>query len=106
MKSILAWLIWFALLGCSGTRPELPYPTPRVNSEKITMAIRQYTSRADWTASGYFRQIEDATVSLPVQVALARDGTACLIDNQQWANWKQEAVVRCQTAWRIRRFTR
>lgn len=86
------------------SRPFPPEPKLTDPDSRITAGIEQYTTMEQWKQSGYFRLVEDASIALPVQVAFSSgDNLACILTNSQWANWRERQVVRCSTAWRIRR---
>lgn len=99
MRILVAMLCAILLaVGCGGnTLPPAPRPTDR--NAKPTVAMREYTSHVQWQQSGYFR-VGDELIDLPVFLAIAADGTACIVSGAQWALWHTHTVVACAERWR------
>jgi hypothetical protein len=98
--AFFAALLFFILVGCFGGVP-LPAPTPTATKNaKRTVAVYEFVSRQQWEQTGYYRSGEDALIELPVLIAVANDRTACIIDGRTWANWRDQQVVLCSSAWR------
>ena len=100
-KQLILWLLSFVVACAYG--PRLPEARSTDRNAKITDVLEQYTTRAQWQRSGFFRVVEDAAIALPVQVAIALDGTACIVTHQQWMYWRERAAVACETNWRPKR---
>lgn len=95
------WLLMFtACLGGAGGLP--PEPSPTDKNAKPTIAMQEYASRFQWQRSAYYRT-EDTMIDLPVFLAIAGDGTACIIGGQEWALWREHKVVACPGKWRFPR---
>jgi len=101
MRFLLTALLLAASACFQGNLPE-PIPITTKNA-KITVSTTMFVSYGRWERSGYFRADRDAVVNLPVMIAIAQDGSACLIDDKIWALWRERDVVACKTSWRFRR---
>lgn len=56
----------------------------------------------DWQRSGFARP-EDPILSFPVLLAVAKDGTVCIVTGDVWAIAKRGDFVTCADRWRLRR---
>lgn len=100
--------LWLGLIligmafGCA-RGPIITKPRPGAANGKATVAMREYTSRLQWQRSGYYREFEDAVREYPVFLAIAGDGTACIVSGAVWAMWQRQDVVVCSEKWRFLR---
>jgi hypothetical protein len=102
MRKIGMLLLGLGLIGCARSVIE-PEPKPTDRNAKRTVGIGAYASQAAWSRSVYYRPLDDAVIAMPVFIALAADGTACLIDGMIWGSWRENDVVVCQNRWRFQR---
>jgi hypothetical protein len=88
---------------CLNGGPGLPAPA-RVSDRnaKEVRRVFEVSSRADWQTSGFYR-IGDETIDVPLLLALANDGTLCILDGRTWATLRPGQQVACRVPWRNRR---
>lgn len=96
-----ASLLALGCCACLGTYQLPPEPGRGDLNAKPTTETREYVTRGAWQQSGFYRTGDEA-ISLPVFIAIANDGTACLIPTDVWAVWRYGRMVECKS-WRIAR---
>lgn len=97
MKRIL-WLLLSAVVpACGGYVAPLPELT-RIENSRVIRGVEFISSEASWRASGYWRQGDSPAG--PFFVAIAADGSVCLVSNSVWAVARQGDRISCNTAWR------
>lgn len=97
-------VVWLALAvaGCLNYGRVPPEPRLTDRNAKPTVAMHEYTSRMRWQQSSYYRT-GDELIGLPVFLAIAADGTACIVEPAVWALWHEHKVVACPNQWRFAR---
>lgn len=98
---ILPILATIVALSCGGPPAELPPPRGAV--AKLTNHMLTYGSIDAWKRSGYYRQNDEIDLSLPITVAVAGDGTACILLASQMVLWTDHTAVTCYSKWRFQR---
>lgn len=102
MHRLLAYLAIIAvILSCGQAPAELPPPRGAV--AKLTNRMLTYGSINAWKRSGYYRQNDEIDLSLPITVAVAGDGTACILLPSQMVLWTDHTNVTCYSKWRFQR---
>ena len=96
-------LILLFVIGCLGTHALPPEPSIASSNAKRTIALHEYTTRGSWERTGFFRVDQDVLITLPVRLAIAADGTGCVIEDDVATVWRYDRVIGCATPWRIAR---
>jgi hypothetical protein len=94
-------LLALLLLAACGTN-SLPdtNPAPAANVRRVARVAA--LMRDDWEHSGW-AVVNDPYFGWPVLLAIATNGSACVIPGPLWAVLKRGDGVACETAWRVRR---
>lgn len=99
--------MWRAVLGllaldCLGGVGIPPEPRAGAENSKIVTDIVLVNSAFVWQRSPYYRMGDD-TLSMPLYVAVAEDGTACFLSAERWATYHQNEREPCPGEWRMAR---
>jgi hypothetical protein len=102
MRTLLLLLAPLLLGACFGTNvlPEEISPYPNGKNRPI-QGVTSYANIYEWQRSGY-AQISDGIMDWPIFVAIATDGTACLVSSAVRTIAKSGDYVDC-APWRVRR---
>jgi hypothetical protein len=98
----MKYLTLLLLCACFGGNALPEEISPYANGKnRPIQGVTSYANIYEWQQSGYAR-ISDGIMDWPIFVAIAKDGTACLVSSAVWAIAKSGDYVDC-APWRIRR---
>lgn len=96
-------MLLVAAIAACARGPIAPRPSPGTKNAKVTIGMQAYVGPDRWQRSGYYDPIADMTITYPVFLAVAGDGTACIVEGMTWGAWQRGDVVVCPGRWRFRR---
>lgn len=99
-RTALAATLTLAIAACLGGGNGIP-PEPRAGADnsKVVTDVVIVNSPFEWQRSPYYR-FGDDSLQMPIFVAVAEDGTACLLSAERWATFHVNEREPCAGTWR------